>query len=232
MIEFDGERRKWIFCAGGLFCLLFAAGLLASFSGNFSGNAGARALRADEFAAGPRVSQTEIWVVYVTGAVMNPGVYEVPEGSRVNDALKRAGGFSMHADPEAINLAAPIEDGVHIRVPERGALGGTPPNMANTPNTSNTVSMPNMSKNPWDSGPGIINRPFFGANDENSGKININTCEEADLAQLPGIGPTLSRAIVQHREQNGPFQAVEDLRNVSGIGQKRFDAILEFIVVF
>jgi competence protein ComEA len=164
-----------------------------------------------EFAAAQNAedSRPAAWVVYVTGAVMSPGVYEVPENSRVNDAVRRAGGFSIHADPERINLAERLTDGAHIRVPAAGGAGDAQP-AARTASPPAAVSQ--QAQNP-------------------QGKVNINTCGESDLRTLPGIGPVLSRSIIDHREKNGPFAGIDDIRSVSGIGAKRFEAIREYIVV-
>lgn len=202
------DPRKWLFLAGGICCLILALGAVLAFRGKFgSDTRPARAAAPPEFAAA--ASQAPVWVVYVTGAVMSPGVYEVPENSRVNDAVKRAGGFSIHADPEGINLAARLTDGAHLRVPAMGEAGSAP---AAQPRTA-----------PADTGI-VPAQP-------RSEKININTCTEEELLALPGIGPVLARRVIDHREKNGPFGEVEEICNVNGIGTKRFEVIREYLVV-
>ncbi|MDL2264335.1 helix-hairpin-helix domain-containing protein [Synergistaceae bacterium OttesenSCG-928-I11] len=208
------DPRRWLFLAGGVCCFIIALGIVFTFRGKFGSDT--KPVRTasvlPEFAVAQNTADSEsMWVVYVTGAVMSPGVYEIPEGSRVNDAVKRAGGFSIHANPDGINLAARLNDGTHIRVPAMGEADKTQTVQTPTPMTpSGTVTSTTQ---------------------QDSGKININTCTEEDLLALPGIGPVLSRSIIDHREKNGPFGDIEEICNVSGIGTKRFEAIREYIVV-
>lgn len=212
MIEFEDDKRKWLFAAAGVLCLLAAFAILASFRGSFGsdtarsetitvtrpGQAGASGMQtADEGAN---------WVVYVTGAVMRPGVYELPQGSRANEAVKSAGGFSIHADPEGINLAAKLADGAHVKVPERGseAKGGSPPR------AQQQISQPAG---------------------EARALVDLNSATHAELCTLPGIGPKLAQSIVDYRENNGPFGTVDDICQVSGIGTKKMESIREFVLV-
>lgn len=130
--------------------------------------------------------------VYITGAVATPGVYSLPEGSRIEDAVVAAGGFHEDADPQGVNLAARLSDGVQVFVPY---LSGK------TPATP------------------IVQR------------VNINTASMAELDTLPGVGPTLAQTIVDFRVQNGPFQTIEDLMNVPGIGPATFDRLKDMITV-
>ncbi|MDR3255844.1 MAG: helix-hairpin-helix domain-containing protein [Synergistaceae bacterium] len=179
------------------------------------------------------------WVVYVTGSVMRPGVYEVPHGSRMNDAVRIAGGFSVRADPEAVNLAEKIEDGVHIRIPQRDATASE--TVQNNP--SGSLSIVQEPPSPVDaggatSGAPVITRPKNSknpANDQKSesapGKIDINSAAAEELQSLPGVGPSISAAIVEYRSANGPFFDTSDLMKVRGIGQKRFEAVRDLITV-
>ena len=209
------DSRRWLFLTGGVCCFIVAFGIVLTFRGKFGNDT--RLVRTatvqSEFAATENTEnlQASSWVVYVTGAVMSPGVYEVPENSRVNDAVKRAGGFSIHADPEGINLAARLSDGAHIRVPAMGEAEKTQATQTPTTTTPSGVATSSIQ--------------------QHSGKININTCTEGDLLALPGIGPVLSRSIIDHREKNGPFGEIDEICNVSGIGTKRFEAIREYIVI-
>ncbi len=129
--------------------------------------------------------------VYVTGEVNNPGVYTIPRLSRVVDAVQTAGGFSALADRNAINLAAVLEDGIEIIIPSVNERSKPLPEAAGTAKQPTpTVSYP----------------------------ININTAPQSLIEELPGIGPTKAQAIVSYRQEHGPFQKVEDLLNVPGIG--------------
>ncbi len=129
-------------------------------------------------------------VAYVSGAVRAPDVYQLPVGARVKDLVVAAGGLSDDADIERINLAAPVSDGQHVRVPWIGdatIVGEAPPN-----------------------------EPDTGAG---SGKLlDLNRATVAELDALPGIGAVLANRIVEWREREGPFQSVDDLGKVDGIG--------------
>ncbi len=135
-------------------------------------------------------------VVHVAGWVRHPGVYEFAEGSRVVDAIERAGGAKQGADLAALNLAALLSDGQQVLVPRRGPPGST-------------------------AGTGVA------AN----GLININTATAEQLEELPGIGPVLAQNIVDYRTEHGPFATVEDLMNVSGIGEARLEELRDKVTV-
>jgi competence protein ComEA len=223
------DLRRWLFLAVGLVCLVAAFLVVLVFRGKFGADTKPERTAAElpEFAAAqaaqsPEDSREAVWVVYVTGAVMSPGVYEVPENSRVNDAVRRAGGFSIHADPERINLAERLTDGAHIRVPDAQETGGEHVSVPVVGGAERTRTAARVTAPPVAESPQTQKRP---------GKININTCTEGDLQTLPGIGPVLSRSIIDHREKNGPFAGIDDIRSVSGIGAKRFETIREYIAI-
>ena len=143
--------------------------------------------------------------VYVSGAVDAPGVYELPSDARADDALAAAGGASPDADLERVNLAKRVSDGEHIRVPRQGdpaAIDAPPSQLA--PTYAETGGEPPQ-------------RP--------AGKIDVNSADADTLETLPGIGPARARAIIEHRQANGPFADVDALTEVRGIG----DGILESI---
>lgn len=152
-------------------------------------------------------------VVHVAGAVKKPGVVRIPRGSRVDDAVKAAGGFSDQADPDSVNLAWPLEDGVQVYVPRKGEwveVGGR-------------VGIADKALASWSTQAGSSGQP--------AGKININTATAEQLESLPGIGPVTARAIIEYRKQNGGFRSVEELLEVRGIGEKRLEQIRPFVVV-
>lgn len=161
------------------------------------------------------------WVVYVTGAVRNPGVYEIAPQSRVYEALNAAGGFSSDADQEAVNLAAMLADGFHIKFPRKGeTVQSQPPaRAAQTVLSAPRTVQPSQTAAPSPRASAV------------SGKININTASLDELDTLTGIGPKTGQAIINYRESNGPFRRVEDLMNVKGIGPKKFDSIKDAITV-
>ncbi|MCF6096623.1 helix-hairpin-helix domain-containing protein [Thermovorax subterraneus] len=138
-------------------------------------------------------------VVHVAGAVKNPGVYELKEGSRVIDAVKAAGGYISEADVTGINLAKKLQDEDKIYIPRLGESAA------------------------FDGVSGGVSPP--------DGKININSAGIDELDKLPGIGLALAQRIIDYRNQHGPFKSIEELKNVSGIGEKRFEEIKNLVKV-
>jgi competence protein ComEA len=134
-------------------------------------------------------------VVDVAGWVRHPGVYEFTQGDRVIDAIERAGGGRRGADLTSINLAAILTDGEQIVVWRRGSGPGV------VPGRSSIVG----------SGP----------SQGTEAMVNLNTATLDELESLPGIGPALGQRIIDYRDQHGPFRSVDELLNVSGIGEKR-----------
>ncbi|MFQ3611913.1 MAG: helix-hairpin-helix domain-containing protein [Fimbriimonadales bacterium] len=161
----------------------------------------------------PTPETAETLVVHVSGAVRKSGVYQVPAGSRVADAVEQAGGATQNADLDALNLAEPINDGQKIYVPRKGEVPA--PTLA-TSSKSSAPSGREIERSP-------IATPKF--------PININRASAEELEALPGIGATLARRIVEHRQQNGPFQSVDDLLEVRGIGSKKMEDIRPLITV-
>jgi len=157
-------------------------------------------------------------VVHVTGAVEKSGVYRLPAGSRVNDALAKAD-VQAEADLNSLNLAAPLIDGQKIVVPikqENSMVNGQGVNPGG----------PFSAGSPKNMGSGGTPAPGSGS------LVNINTADQAALDSLPGIGPALAQRIIQYREKNGPYKVPEDIKNVSGIGEKRFENLKDLISVY
>lgn len=150
--------------------------------------------------------------VYVSGAVVNPAVYELLPGSIIDDAVRAAGGFAADADPVAVNLAQPVADGMQVHVPVAGEAPATPP----------VVSLPPPAAGPLPSRMGGITV---------DGLVDINTASQTDLEILPGIGPSTAANIIAHRDANGPFLTIEAIMDVPGIGEGKFEAIRELITV-
>ena len=146
--------------------------------------------------------------VYVNGAVERSGVYYLPEGSRVVDALQAAGGFLPSADGEGINQAAPLRDGQQLYVPFKGTP--VPPGLQ--PGPPPAAQPTGRAAAPVPSGP-----------------VNLNTAGRDELDTLPGIGPALADRIIEYRQRNGPFQRPEDIKKVSGIGDKVYENLKDRI---
>ena len=150
-------------------------------------------------------------VVYVSGAVMTPGLVEVPQGSRVGDALAAAGGFDETADPSALNLARVVEDGEQIDVPTRDERSAQESAATEGQGSGSGASSPASSKT--------------------TGLVNINTATQAELESLPGVGPSTAKKIIDDRTAHGPFKKKEDLKRVSGIGEKKYASLESNITV-
>lgn len=140
--------------------------------------------------------------VHVTGNVVQPGVYELPEGARVIDALEKAGGNLDEADLVRINLAQPLLDGQQVYIP------ALPPEGEDVQHP-----VPQQLASP-------------------EKRVNINTADRSELEGLPGIGAVKAQSIINHREQHGQFQAIEDLLEVSGIGEKTLESIKEQVSIY
>lgn len=154
------------------------------------------------------VEQPIIIKVDLKGAVQKPGVYTAQEGERVIDLINRAGGFLDDADQTKINLSQKVADEMVIYVPKVGE-------------DSNVMEQVASFFQPQQSG-----------NEASSdGKVNINQADSTLLQTLPGIGPSKAEAIIEYRETNGPFKMIEDIMNISGIGEKTFEKLKNSITV-
>jgi competence protein ComEA len=150
----------------------------------------------------PGAPSTDV-VVHVAGAVAAPGVYRLEAGQRVIDAVNAAGGMSLLADADAINLAALVVDGQRIYVPE---VGEVPPVVLGGGAGGDASTTP-------------------------SGPVNLNSATADELDALPGVGPATAAAIIAHRDQHGPFASVEALADVRGIGPAKLDALRGLVMV-
>lgn len=143
--------------------------------------------------------------IYITGEVKNQGVIELEEGDRIADAIEKAGGQTEQASLKNVNLAYQLEDGQKIYIP----------------NINDTETE-------------IIDDGASGVVDDATIKqtvVNINKADEKELQSLNGIGESLATSIVQYRKENGNFETIEDLKNVPGIGDSKFENIKEYIKV-
>lgn len=147
------------------------------------------------------VKASEKVVVYVCGAVVSEGVYELEAGSRIDDAVNAAGGFAKTAARDYLNLAEPVTDGEKIVVYTKKEVKNT------------TVSDGKTKNN----------------DDAESSRININTAPKEELMKLPGIGASKADDIISYREANGGFKSVEDLKNISGIKDGVYSKIADSI---
>jgi competence protein ComEA len=152
----------------------------------------------------------EICIVHISGAVNHPGVYQLTEGERIIDAVKMAGGEMERANVDAVNLAAHLYDGQKIVIPFISE------------NNADEVAQKDIANEE-------LGQPDYSVN---STLLNLNAVTSNQLETLPGIGPALADRILAYRKDHGLFKNIEDVMNVSGIGEKRFESIKEYITVY
>ena len=134
--------------------------------------------------------------VHVAGEVVQPGVYELPFGTIIQDAIDAAGGLTPDASQDRVNLAAALEDGQQVYVPRISEEASAIPDSANS-----------------------------------TAPVSINTASAPELERLPGIGPVIAQRIVEYREQHGPYQRIEDLLEVEGIGPSKLESLQDYVQV-
>ncbi len=141
-------------------------------------------------------------MVHISGAVKNPGILKINSSKRVVDALEMAGGATDDADLDKINLAAKLHDEEKIYIPKIGEV------------SSNEISSLVSS-----------------GENNNVGKININTADSTELQKIPGVGAKTAEKIINYRSQNS-FSSIEDIKNVDGIGDKKFESMKDYISTY
>lgn len=154
-------------------------------------------------------------VVYVAGEVVNPGVYEMEQNDRITDAIKQAGGLKNDANIKNINLAVTLEDGMKVYIPS----------------VKEDDLNSSILDGEFESNDNINNNNSKNTKMLNNSKININIATQAQLELLPGIGPSTANKIVAYRSEHGKFKSIEDIKNVSGIGNSKFDKIKDLITI-
>jgi competence protein ComEA len=146
-------------------------------------------------------------MVDIKGQVQHPGIYQSTTDERVMDVINRAGGFTGKADQNQVNLAEHVHDEMVIYIPGKGE--DVPSQAAGTESSAAVT----------------------GSTAASQGKVDLNKADLNQLQTLPGIGPAKAAAIIEYREKTGKFKAPEDLKNISGIGDKTFDKLKDLIVV-
>lgn len=149
-------------------------------------------------------------LVDVKGAVLHPGVYTLNEEQRIIDAVNLAGGYLTNADTQLINHAQKVQDEMVIYIPVKGEKLDEV--------TSGFISMPTAGTS-------------TSGGSAKDGKVNLNQADEAALTTLSGIGPSKAKSIIAYREENGGFQTIEDLKKVTGIGDKTYEKLKDSISV-
>ena len=173
-------------------------------------------------AAGTSAVQTRGVKVYVSGAVVNPGLYEIPAGSRATAAIAAAGGMTLEANPDKVNLAKLLKDGMQVNVPRlsirqlREQAVPINADAAAEAAVSNTLE---PVKTAAESGRGTAKA---------GGKVRLNTATAAELTALPGVGDITAQRILEYRTAHG-FASIEDVMKVKGIGKAKFSKMQPYL---
>ena len=145
--------------------------------------------------------EQDLITVDVKGAVKSPGIYDLPVGSRVNDAVQKAGGLTDQADSKSLNLAQKVSDEALVYVPTKGEEASQQSGSGATSSTSKEK------------------------------KVNLNKASLEELKQVKGLGAKRAQDIIDHREANGKFKSVDELKKVSGIGAKTIEKLKDYVTV-
>ena len=189
-------------------------------------------------ADGADSGEPELIYVFVCGAVAQEGVYELPAGSRVYQAVEAAGGYAADADTSYINQADPVTDAQKLEIPtveeaeklrEEAALAAE--NRQAETDAESGSGPDGAAAGYANNGAGQMNNSAGQADDAAARLININTADEAALQTLPGIGAAKAASIVRYREANGGFSSIEEIKKVSGIGDITYENIKGCITV-
>ncbi len=156
----------------------------------------------------------DIVIIHITGSVKNPGIVKLKEGSRIEDAIEAAGGLTENADITKVNLAYVVEDGTKIKIPSASEEDIGDEDIIDSKSGDNI----------------IIEENTISSNNSTQ-TININKATEKEFETLPGIGPSLASKIIEYRNQNGKFGSIEDIKNVNGIGDNKYEKIKDLITV-
>lgn len=151
--------------------------------------------------------------VHIAGCVQKEGMLELSSNSRIADAIEKAGGLTQEADLSDINLAYLLEDGMKIYIPNQNERQENNEKTENTAKTENTPSMQIQDTS------------------TKQDVININTATQEELDTLPGIGPATATKIIEYRKEKGKFKQKEEIKEVSGIGEAKYEKIKEYISI-
>lgn len=201
------RRQAYVYI--GLALVVAVLGARYLFSSRPAASAGGQSLLglssfAPTASAAPSASATpQELVVYICGAVRRPGVYHLASGARVADLLAAAGGAGAKAQLQAVNLAAKLLDGQQVVVPVRGAASAGAVAVGGAATGTAAPAAP----------------------------VNLNSATAEELDALPGVGPATAQKIIDYRTANGGFKSVDDLKNVSGIGDAKFATLQPLVTV-
>lgn len=181
----------------------------------------------DHVAVSIKAVPTEGIYVHVAGKVKSPGVYRLLPGSRVNDAIKAAGGELPNADLDSLNLAQKLSDGEQVFV---ARIGKTPPAMESTVRgMKSEADSPPRKQGATGEMVGERRPSVPKLSVPGKGMVSINTADLNGLQRLPGIGPAMAQRVLDYRKQNGGFKSIEELQEIRGIGPVKFERLRPFV---
>lgn len=169
--------------------------------------------------------------VYITGEVNNPGVVILDEGSRIVDAINAAGGTTAKADISKVNLVYVLDDGMKVNIPNNNDLKN------DNDFEYITMNSGDGGKEDYSTGINTENSVETNVSSTSSGYskkydiVNINTATQTELETLPGIGPSLALKIINYRKENGKFSSIDQIKNVSGIGESKYENLKKYITI-
>jgi competence protein ComEA len=219
MPSLNVSRSTALVLVSGLLALLVIAGHRLAQTGTASAPDAVAPLEpvADASTAGSG-ARPELVVVHVVGAVRRPGLLRLPEGARVADAVARAGGATRKADLAALNLAAPLVDGIQVLVPARVAATARSPGSDGADGLTGSEPAAGATVSPGSESLAPTGR-----------KLSLASATAEELDELPGVGPVTAQRILEYRAEHGPFRSVGDLDAVPGIGPARIEQLRDLV---
>lgn len=215
-MEFLSKKQKIIFITIGTLMIVFIGYYIIQKQENYSYNE--IEIETTENSVEGSINEEKIEntniIVHITGEIINDGIIEIEEGSRIADVIEEAGGITEEADLSKVNLAYQVSDGQKIYIP-------------NINEKENEIQNSIEEYITNEAGDNII----IEGKENSSEKVNINTATQTELETLNGIGPSTALKIINYRNENGKFETIEDLKNVPGIGEQKFENIKEGICV-
>ena len=152
-------------------------------------------------------------IVHITGEVKEPGIIELPSEARIADAIEAVGGVTEGADLDEVNLAFVLSDGQKVYIPNKNEKEVSGEKVYITAGSGNNIIVQDKVE------------------EGKKQKVNINEAKQEDFEQLPGIGPSIAKKIIEYREQNGKFTSIDELQEVKGIGEAKFENIKEYVTI-
>ena len=215
-MEFLSKKQKIIFITIGTLMIVFIGYYIIQKQENYSYNE--IEIETTENSVEGSINEEKIEntniIVHITGEIINDGIIEIEEGSRIADVIEEAGGITEEADLSKVNLAYQVSDGQKIYIP-------------NINEKENEIQNSIEKYITNEAGDNII----IEGKEISSEKVNINTATQTELETLNGIGPSTALKIINYRNENGKFETIEDIKNVPGIGEQKFENIKEGICV-